>query len=122
MDSEKEKELTFAPRLQELHRNWGLTQAQLTKAVGVAQETVSGYERGREMPGIATIVKLSDAFQVLTGYFLGIMDEDRPKAKLSDVLKPRETEIIGIFRKLPHPLQERVIGYLHGATDCPKQL
>ena len=68
MDLEKEKKLTFAPRLQELRRSRGLTRAQLTNSIGEKQETVSGWERGKEAPGVVTIVKLSDALQVSINY------------------------------------------------------
>ena len=59
MDLEKEKKLTFAPRLQELRRSRGLTRAQLTNSIGEKQETISGWERGKEAPGVVPIVKLS---------------------------------------------------------------
>ena len=59
MDLEKEKKLTFAPQLQELRRSRGLTRAQLTNSIGEKQETISGWERGKEAPGVVTIVKLS---------------------------------------------------------------
>lgn len=68
MDLEKEKKLTFAPRLQELRRSRGLTRAQLTNSIGEKQETISGWERGKEAPGVVTIVKLSDALQVSINY------------------------------------------------------
>lgn len=94
-----------------------MTQAQLAKYIGVKQETVSVYERGKERPGIASIVKLSNVLCVSTDYLLGITDEECPNPKLSDVLKAREVEVIEIFRKLSYPLQERVIGYLHSAAE-----
>ena len=68
MDLEKEKKLTFAPRLQELRRSRGLTRAQLTNSIGEKQETISGWDRGKEAPGVVTIVKLSDALQVSINY------------------------------------------------------
>ena len=68
MDLEKEKKLTFAPRLQELRRSRGLTRAQLTNSIGEKQETINGWERGKEAPGVVTIVKLSDALQVSINY------------------------------------------------------
>ena len=68
MDLEKEKKLTFAPQLQELRRSRGLTRAQLTNSIGEKLETVSGWERGKEAPGVVTIVKLSDALQVSINY------------------------------------------------------
>ena len=120
MGLEKEKSMIFASNLQGLRRSRGLTQAQLADKIGVKQETVSGYERGKERPGIDTVVKLADALCASTDYLLGITEEERPTAKLSDLLNSQELEVIGIFRKLPYPIRERVIGYLHSAADSTK--
>ena len=51
-----------------MRRSRGLTRAQLTNSIGEKQETVSGWERGKEAPGVVTIVKLSDALQVSINY------------------------------------------------------
>lgn len=109
--------IPLSERLAKVRKSRGMTQAQLAKAIGIKQETVSGYERGKERPGIATIVKLSNVLCASTDYLLGITDEECPQPTLGDVLKPREIEVVEIFRKLPYPLQERVIGYLHSAAD-----
>lgn len=111
------KEFAFAERLAQLRRSRGMTQAQLANEIGVKQETISGYERGKERPGIISVVKLSEVFDASTDYLLGIAEEVRPKPKLGDVLNPRELEVIEIFRKLPYPQRERVIGYLHSAAE-----
>lgn len=114
---ESQPNILLSERLAQLRKSRGMTQAQLAKHIGVKQETVSGYERGKERPGIATIVKLSEVLSASTDYLLGITDEECPQPTLSDVLKPQEVEAIEIFRKLPYPLRERVIGYLHSAAD-----
>lgn len=108
-------------RLTQLRKSRGMTQVQLAKHIGVKQETVSGYERGKERPGIITVVKLSEVLGASTDYLLGITDEEHPKPKLSDLLNPRELEVIETFRTLPYPLRERVIGYLHSIAENAKQ-
>ena len=54
-----EPEEPFAGWVRELRRRLGLTQGELGKRVGVGQGTVSGWERGKTMPPVATQERLT---------------------------------------------------------------
>lgn len=118
--ADKQPIIPLSERLAKARKSRGMTQVQLAKHIGVKQETISAYERGKERPGIVTIVKLSDVLCVSTDYLLGIADEETFQPQLSDVLNLREVEVIEIFRTLPYSLRERVIGYLHSTADYVK--
>ena len=61
-------------RIRELRKERGLTQEQLGKAVGIANNTISQYETGALEPNIETIIKLCAFFNVSSDYLLGIKD------------------------------------------------
>ena len=47
-----------------------MTQAQLAKVLNISPSTLGMYEQGRRMPGIDTLVKLSDYFHVSLDYLI----------------------------------------------------
>ena len=59
-------------RIRELRDEKRLSQARLAKEMGVTQQTISDYEKGRIEPSIETIKKLCKFFDVTAGYLLGI--------------------------------------------------
>lgn len=63
-----------------LRETYNLTQTEIAKKLGVAQQTYAGYENGKHEPSIETIIRLCDIFNVtmdyLTGRWDGI-DEDK---------------------------------------------
>jgi transcriptional regulator with XRE-family HTH domain len=68
--------------LKEIRRRRGMSQQELSRATGVAQNTISEIERGHREPQAATLRKLSKALDVeIAEFFKG---GDLPKAR-----KPR---------------------------------
>lgn len=62
----------FSPNaLKTLRIKRGVTQDQLADVVGVAQQTVAKWESRKRSPGLDTIVKLSNYFNVSLDYLLG---------------------------------------------------
>lgn len=47
-----------------LRNRKGLTQEQLSEAIGKSKETINGYEKGRVIPPFDIILKLSEIFSV----------------------------------------------------------
>jgi len=58
-------------RLRELRRAAGMTMRQVGELIGVAESTVSLYERGQRRPKPAMLLKLADQFGVSVDYLLG---------------------------------------------------
>jgi len=61
----------YAVRMVELRLKEGLTQTEIAKLLGIAQQTYAGYETGRNEPDIKTFIQLADIYKVSTDYLLG---------------------------------------------------
>lgn len=72
----------FAERLKECRKAKGLSQEQLAKAVGVAKNTISVWERGERQPRPDDIYKAAIELDVPMDYLEGLIDS--PTAMLTD--------------------------------------
>lgn len=82
-------------RIKTLRNQSGLTQIEFAKKFGIAQSTLSTWERGRYEPDFDTLLKLSDYFGVSVDYLLGRSDMDTKKEKpteVNTVIKSLRTE------------------------------
>ncbi len=68
------KEMVGA-RLLKMRKYWGMTQAFVSKAVGIHLVVYSRYERGKRWVPLDTAVKLADLFRVSLDYL--VCREDR---------------------------------------------
>ncbi|MGX7745855.1 helix-turn-helix domain-containing protein [Rhodopseudomonas parapalustris] len=60
----------FKDRLKELRQDRDLTQAELSKIIGVSREMLSGYENTGREPNFSILIKIADYFDVSTDYIL----------------------------------------------------
>lgn len=60
----------------ELRKIKKISQAELGKIIGVAQNTLSNWENGNREIDNESLIKLADYFDVSTDYILGRTDED----------------------------------------------
>lgn len=51
-------------KLKEARANAGLTQEQVAEKIIVSRQTISNWERGKSLPDIVSIIKLSDLYQI----------------------------------------------------------
>lgn len=58
-------------RLHELREKRGFTQKELSKRLGLARTTYSGYESGKREPDNETLQKLADFYETSVDYLLG---------------------------------------------------
>lgn len=58
----------------ELRKEAGISQAQLSKEIGVSQRAVSLWEEGRNEPKATYIFRLAVFFDVSADYLLGLED------------------------------------------------
>jgi transcriptional regulator with XRE-family HTH domain len=61
----------FGKRIVELRKNKNLTQAELSKSLGISRSALSLYEIEKREPDINTLNKLAALFEVPVGYILG---------------------------------------------------
>ena len=70
--------MEFSNRLRELLFHRRMTQAQLARAVNVAQPTVSKWIRQEVMPSIGVAMKIADALETSVDYLFGRTDDPSP--------------------------------------------
>jgi transcriptional regulator with XRE-family HTH domain len=61
----------LSSRLKTLRERSGLTQGELSKKLGMARTTYSGYENGFRNPDPETLKKIADFYEVSIDYILG---------------------------------------------------
>ena len=59
-----------------LRKNRGLKQAELALYIGVAQQTLCGYENSKSQPDIEVLKKIAEFFNVSTDYLLQVDIQD----------------------------------------------
>lgn len=65
---------TFAERLLLHRKRRGMSQDALSDAIGVAQDTISKWERGRASAPVGELIKLCALFGVSADYLIGRVD------------------------------------------------
>lgn len=85
-----------------LREEFGLSQQRLADMLSISQQAIFKYEKTSNEPDIATLIKLSDIFNVSVDYLIGNTDirEQSPRCN-SDMLTIPEAEHIHLWRKLP---------------------
>lgn len=103
-------------RLRKIRLEHKLTQQNIADALGIDRTTYTVYETGVTTPSPATLVKLSQIYNVTVGYLMGV-EENRPELKKSiaaeenegsvlssdpiSLLRKNEKELLMYFRILP---------------------
>ena len=58
--------------IRDLRKEKGLSQEELAKLLFLSQDTISLWERGKSLPDIVAVLKLTKIFNVTSDYLLGI--------------------------------------------------
>ena len=105
-------------RLRSLREEKGITQLRMSIEIGVAQETISGYELGKTVPNVETLGKLADFLGVSTDYLLERTNVRTPVSELTvDGLSSDERELVSLFRKLRPSERGKAVGFLMGVLE-----
>lgn len=95
-----------------------MSQLALSVKLGVAQETISAYERGKAFPGVDTLIKLCDIFNVSADFML---DRTEIRYSIKDFddknISADEMELIAAFRKLTYPQKNKALGIIIGMSE-----
>ena len=70
-------------RLRKLREEKGISQIRLSVEVGVAQESISAYERGKAVPTCENLVKIAKYLNTSTDYLLELTDMKLPYNRIS---------------------------------------
>lgn len=71
------KEIGRIIREERIHKN--LTQAQLAGQIGVTQDSISLWEKGKRIPDTQYVIALCKVFGISADYLLGLEDESGTK-------------------------------------------
>lgn len=75
----------FGKRLRSLRKRKGITQKQLSNAIGVTERAIVAYESGKMKPNFDTINSLADTFAVSADYLLGRTDTPNVTSEVAPV-------------------------------------
>ena len=85
----------FNNHLKALRQEHGLTQQELADKIGMSKSSINMYERGEREPGIETVKRIADFFNVDVDYLFGV----------SDIKKRREFKVIRTNKSIAHNIQ-----------------
>ena len=95
-----------------------ITQLRLSVEVGVAQETISGYELGKTKPSVDTICKTADFLGTSVDYLLERTDIQTPISQLTiDGFTAAELEMIAAYKKLTKEQRSKALGFMLGLQE-----
>ncbi len=61
-----------ADRIKKLREQYGITQSELAKQLGITRSSVNAWEMGISIPSTQYIVELASIFDVSTDFLLGV--------------------------------------------------
>lgn len=63
---------TLYDKLKNLRIEYGLTQSQVSKRIGLSQPSICSHESGTAIPSIPTIISFAKLYHCTTDYLLGV--------------------------------------------------
>lgn len=106
-------------RLKEIRMAKKMSQSQLAKQLGVAQNTVSNWENGNRLIDTETLIRISSLFSISIDYILGNSDEASP-LKVIETKTLEKSEIEILFNKLNSLGKEKATEYISDLLENPK--
>lgn len=64
--------MNIGQTIKELRKEKNLSQTQLAKLLFTSQDTISLWERGKSLPDIVSIIRMTQIFGVTSDYILGL--------------------------------------------------
>lgn len=101
-------------RIKELRKNKKMTQIRLSIELGVSQETVSAYEKGKYYPSFQSLLKMREIFGVGIDFIMGL-DNDKPNTS-----EKQDDLFLKIFKDLCEADKKKAIAYIQGLNDSKK--
>ena len=102
-----------------LRLNRGYTQQEISDAVGIAQQTYAGYERGRHEPSIETLISLAEIYGVSMDLITGRYSITRNGFIREHIIDETDEEIMEQIEL--HEFRERRRKYNRAKKRSPSQ-
>lgn len=116
--------MNFSILLKELRKEKAISQAKLAEILGLTQDSVSLWEKGKSIPATPYLIKLADFFGVSTDYLLGRSDDLGyvTVQTAAPSLSEEETQLLELFDKMNHAQRIRALAYCEGivGVSVPK--
>jgi transcriptional regulator with XRE-family HTH domain len=87
----------FSTRIRDLRIQHGMSQEELSEAVGISQNQISRYERGANDPTGEVLIALADVLHTTTDYLLGRSADPAPTIREAD-LDTKERKVVTAMR------------------------
>lgn len=104
----------LSERIKSLRKEYGMTQSELGKILGIGKTTISMYENGNSNPDDDLKQKIADYFNVSVDYLLGRSDI---KKSAEELLKDPKTTVAlhngnGIDDELPEEAKKEIENFI----------
>lgn len=124
--------MAFSENFKFLKKHYGLTNYQISKAIGCHQSSISNWENGA-IPYLRTQQKVASAFSISLDELIGdkfppvLPEGELPEAFISkkepaptvsgDGLLGKEWELVRLFREWPDDLQVDLLAQIQGVLE-----
>ncbi len=99
----------------------GKSQVNVAVHVGIAQEMISSYESGKNLPSADKLIKLAKYLDTSTDYLLGLTNDPTPIRLFNrSNLTETEIEFLSRFAKLAVEDQIKLVGYMDALSYVSK--
>ena len=109
----------FGIRLRSLREKRNISQVTLSTHLGMAQESLSSYERQKTNPSIDVLKDIADFFNVSADYLLGLDDQELRIQERS--LNSFEISLLRNYRMLAQTEKELLVKISADMADLYKQ-
>lgn len=91
----------IAEKIKNAREQLGLTQEELGKLIGISKQSISSWEKGRNLPDILNIDKIANlSGKNLAEFFTDAVNCNSPQVNLNDDFTEKEKQIIYKLRSL----------------------
>ena len=101
-------------RLKAARKKAGLTQKQVSSAIGVTESTYCGYETGKRQPDATRIKQIASALGISGDYLLDIKTSSNEKKPTLRDEDGRVVEFVELFGRLTADHQKMIIAQIRG--------
>lgn len=104
----------FGEKLKLLRESDNISQTRLAKEIGFSQSAIAAWENETREPGLKTLLKIAQYFNVSTDYLLGNSDSYKRKTLIEAqaTIQPEDQKVLKDYKSLPHAEQEQVSEYV----------
>lgn len=99
-------------RIAEIRKERKLTQKELGRLIGAAQNTISNWEAGKREPDQESLAKMSKLFGVTVDHLLGLDTEKGPLTVTDE--EALDKELISLLTSLTPAEQEKAAAFVQG--------